>query len=498
MGKGLGLARLLMMVLAVVALLAPGPVGVAASAGKPFISAVLAPASLPADGATTSALYLELVGPSGQPVVRGGALIVALRSLQPQIVTVPSSAVIPAGRSMAVVPVTTTRAAGSATITVSAIGLAVSAATVTTTALSASGQGGAITLSLSPAALLYGSAGPAQATVELLDSAGEPELAEAPVTLNLLSSAPSVLRSPATVTVLAGQYSATVNLTVGSIGAVTLTAMGDGYNPGIAHTLVERRGLAPAELQATLEPPTPLPGTTPRLVLEATDPRGVPVPFPCGTVYLSSNAPALLDVPASITPHCAPDATAVVVNTRVAVAAGKVSLTVAAAGLDPVTVQAPVATAKTEHLAGTVAPLGLDYGASQVGWLVIAAESPSGAPAVAAQAVPVHLVGPAGVVPTAATIPAGATSVAVPLTGIVAGQTAEIVVSAPGFTSTRVAVSTAAPTLTGAPAGGGGPAITVFGRRVPLKWILLVQLAAVLSVGAGLFFSGGRRGRRAA
>ena len=468
-----------------------------ALAQKPFLSALLDPSSVPADGSTVSALYLELLGAAGNAVSLGTPTPVTLVSSDPSVVTVPPAVTIPAGSSTITVPVTTSRTPGSATIEASVHRLASSAVTLTTTTTGVGSTGGSIKLSVSPAAFFRGSAGPAWATAELVDSAGSPELARSAVALDVISSAPWVLRPPAVITVPAGSYMATVPLRIGSPGAVTLSALGDGFNPGIVATHVGVAGTAPAGLQATLQPALLLPGTAPRLVLQAVDRNGDPVPFPCGPVFLSSNTLAVLDVPTTATPSCASDSEAVVVDASAAATSGTASITVAKAGLTPVTVQAHIAGSTPEALTASVAPLAFAYGESPEGWLVLQTVIAKGEPADAVTPVAITLAGGAGAVPSSATIPAGASTVAVPITGL-STEGPTIVASASGFKPVEVTLTPVQRALIRGAAGGGsaGPGITVMGHRIPLGWIFLAQVVAVAWLGLGLLLSARRRRRR--
>lgn len=464
---------------------------VRAGGASPLLSAEVAPATLPADGATTSALYLELLGPNGQPLPLAAATIVALRSSDPAVARTPATVRIAAGQALVAVPVTTTDTPGSVTLAASAPGMAATGASLTTVA-AGSAQGGTITLTVNPGTFLRGSPGPAWATVELLNAQGTPEVAQAPVTLHLVSSAPPVLSGPATVTIAAGQYTATADLRVGAAGRVTLTALGNGFNPGIAHTAVDPPGTGAVELHAALDPPVALPGTTPQMVVQATDATGTPVAFPCGRVFLSSNAPDTLAVPASAVPTCGRDADAVAVSASAAGVAGKVAVTLAAQGLMPTTLQGTVVSARAARLSAVVTPLTLDYGGAPQGWLTIQARDASGAPEVVTQAVDLRLAGAGPGVPHTVTLPAGAASVAVPLNGLEPASAPEVTISGPGFTPTTVRLGAGFPPR----AAAGLPAarsIRIFGRRLALKWLMLAQAIVVLALGIGLWISGSRR-----
>ena len=469
---------------------------VSALAQKPYLSVLLDPSTLPASRSTVSALYLELLGPGGNAVTLGTPTPVALASSDPSVAAVPRIVRIPADAATIVVPVTTGGKPGSTTIAARAEGLASSEATLTTTSAGVASTGGSIKLTVSPATFFRGSAGPAWATAELLNSGGKPEVARSAVTLALISSAPGVLRPPPAITVAAGAYVSTVPLRIGGNGAVTLAALGDGYNPGIVATRVDVAGSAPASLRATLQPGLLLPGTVPRLVLQAVDSRGTPVAFPCGPVFLASNTPSVLDVPTRVTPSCTPASEAVIVDAGPAASSGTTSITVAESGLTPATVTARVAATASAALAASVAPFAFAYGASPEGWLVLQTVGGKGEPEDAVTPVTITLAGGTGAVPARVTLPAGSSTVAVPVTGVSAGQAPIVVAAAAGFRSAPITLTPIArPPARGSASGSLIAALTVLGQRIALRWIFLAQVVMAASLGLGLLVSARRRKR---
>ncbi len=423
----------------------------------------------------------------------GTATTVGLVSSDPSVATVPTTVSIPPGTSLVTVPVTTTRTPGAATIEARVQGLATSAATLTTVAAAESTVGGSIRLTVSPSDFFRGSPGPAWVTAELLNTSGNPERMSAPLTLDVISSAPSVLRPPPTITVPAGAYEVTESLQIGTVGAVTITALASGFSPGIATAEVETPGTQSLSLKATILPDVLLPGTAPTIVLQAVDPNGRPVPFPCGPVFLSSNNPAMLNVPATVTPTCSASRQAVVVMADAAGAQGTVSITVAASGMLPVTVQASVASVPPEILVASVAPLSFAYGQSPEGWLVLQTVLGKGDPADAVTAMTITLAGGAGAVPATATIPAGASSVAVPISGIVSEESPTVLATASGLTPAQITL-TSAQHLLPKEAVGTGPAPTIAGHRIALRWIITVQIVAIVGLGLGIVLATRRRG----
>lgn len=471
---------------------------VSALAQKPFLSTLLNPSSLVADGSTVSALYIEWLGAGGEATALAVPTTVALVSSDPSVATVPASVRIPAHVSVITVPVATSHIPGSAAIEAKVDGLAASEATLTTVGTAASTVGGAIRLTVSPAVFFRGPSGPAWATAEILDASGQPERVRSPVTLDVTSSAPWVLKPPAEITVPAGAYTSTVPLQIGASGAVTLTALSDGFNPGITTSDVGTAGVGAVNLRATIRPDVLLPGTVPRLVLQADDSNGHPVPFPCGPVLLSSNNPSVLDVPTTATPPCGSASEAVVVNAGAAGMTGTASITVAASGMTPATVKATVAAVPAETLSASVIPLSFAYAQTPEGWLVLQTVLGRGEPVDNITPVTIAFAGGAGEVPASAIIAAGSSSVAVPITGVPPGETPVLVASASGFNPVQITLTPAQrPVHVGRAGGGGGPAITVWGRRIALRWIFAVQVVAAAGLGLGLLLSARRRaGRR--
>ena len=464
-----------------------------APAQKPYLSMLAVPSVLPADGDAVQALYLELLGAAGQAVAQSAPTTVALTSSDPAVAAVPGRVTLPAGVPLLAVSVTIGYTPGTATITAHSSGLAAAAATITTSGAAAV-AGGFIGVQVSPAAFFQGGTGPAWLTVELENTAHAPQPARVPVTLTLVSSAPGVLGLPGTVTVPAGAYEATVALRTGHAGNVVLTALGDGYNAGIAHTEVVLAQGAPVSLTASWLPATPLPGTALQLVLQALDARGLPVAYPCGTVYLSSNDPSLEDVPASATPPCSRGAEAVVVPAGATSGTGAAAVTVAAAGLDPATVDLNVSGSVPTRLTAALAPLAFVYGGSPAGWLVLQATDAHGLVQDVPRPVTVTLLGGGAAVPGRVTLPAGASTVAVPIRGLAAGVRPQVVASAPGLAPVSIALVPPHDLLAGVHSGTGTlRTLTVFGRRIALRWVLAAQLALLL--GLGLFLL--RHGRRA-
>jgi len=470
----------------------------AATAGKAYVSALLVPSTLPADDQGVPDLYLELLGPNGAAATRSVPTTIALASSAPSVATVPATATIAAGASLAQVVVTPSDTAGTATIMVKASGLAASNVTLTTAPIASQTTGGSIQLSIDPALSFRGSVGPSWVTAELVTAHGAPEVHQQPVTLHLVSSAPQVLGVPATLTVPAGSYFATAATRIGVPGTVTLTALADGYNPGIATSAVRTVGKGPARLQAQLQPALLLPGTVPRLVLQALDSAGNPVPFPCEDLVLSSNAPGVVNLPHSNTPACVQDADAVVIVADAAADVGGVALTAAASGLEPVTVKAQVDTAASPgRLEASVAPLALDYGAPTEGWLVLQLESANGVPGVAGGPLRVALHGGDGAVPQVVIIPAGGDVVAVPIAGLHPGEAPQVSAVAAGWMAGTIALVGARSTIPSNAVGvQPGVGLIIRGRRIPLDWIVFGQVVAVLIIGAMvLWFPWGRRRR---
>jgi hypothetical protein len=488
--------------LALAGILAPAALAAGrplAAAGQPlFLSAMVAPAVLPADGQTTPALYLELLSGAGTAASVAAPTPVTLVSSDPAVATVPAAVTIPAGSPLVAVPVTTTLQAGSVTFSARTAGLAAGEATLKTTGAAVAQAGASIAFSVSPATFFVGGSGPASATAELLDAHHQPLVAARSLTVQLVSSAPGILAAPPTLTVPAGGYFATVPLEIGArTGSVTLTALASGYAAGFALTAVDPVGKTPVGLKVSSVPTILLPGTAPRLVLQAVDAQQAPVPYPCGTVYLASDSPDTVPAPASATPACGPDQEGVVVPVGPAGAAGTAAITAAAPGLGPDTARPEVAGSAAFALDATIAPLALAYGAGTQGWLVIQVTDEQGSPVPVPAPLAVTLAGAGDALPATATIPAGRSSDAVPIAGLPPGAAPVVAVAAPGLRTATVPLVPAA-TAPKTRWGDTLPQLTVFGAHIPFLWVFLAVLLGTLVAGVLLLRGGGGSGARSA
>ncbi len=150
-------------------------------------------------------------------------LTVTLGNSGPSVVTLPASAIIPAGATTAVVTATTTQL-GSATVTAQADEYV----------------GGTASFTVRPASLNFGTGAlvapglSRSLPITLSDPAPAGGL-----TIQLVSSNPAVLAAPASVQVAEGETAANAVVNGISAGATTLTASAEGYEPGQIPVTVE-------------------------------------------------------------------------------------------------------------------------------------------------------------------------------------------------------------------------------------------------------------------
>lgn len=325
-------------------------------------------------------------------------------------------------------------------------------------------------LTLSPAAFFAGGQGSNWATVVLEDSKGVPAVTSTPITVALVSSDPTALAVPASVTIQGGAFTASAQIQVGEPAGVSVTALASGYLAGTAKATVFGHGGPPVALRVTAIPDVILPGTSVRLVMQALDNRAVPVAFPCGTLVLASSDPGVASVPATEAPACQPGQQDVVVDAGPGVAPGGTAITVAESGMTSADVKLTASGAAPAALAITVAPAAVMFGQGHAGWLVLQPVDAAGQPVSAVGQLRITLAGPKGLVPATAVIQPGENAVAVPLSQVAAGSAAIIQATATGLKAATVDLSTLA--ARGGRAQSTGVALHIAGLRIPIGWLL--------------------------
>lgn len=112
-----------------------------------------------------------------------------------------------------------------------------------------------------------------------------------------------------------------------------------------------------------------------------------------------------------------------------------------------------------------------------------------GAPQDAVSNVVVSLSGGSAAVPPSVTIPAGTSTVAVPITGLTPGQDPPITATAPGFAPVRLALVPPSRALVSAGSSAVRRSVTILGQRVSLLWILGGQVLVVVALGLWLLLA---------
>ena len=445
-----------------------------------FLSLLVLPATLPAERTSIEALFVQLLNADGSAGTRSTPLPVRLSSSDPLTALVPQFVTVPAGQSAVLVEIELTGESGTATFTAQASGLTSAQASVTTVELAAQLAGGALGLQIVPSVLVSDGSGPTWASISLLGSRGGiPVVTPIDLEVRLVSSAPDVIAVPRTVTIPAGAFHVLVEIEVrASVGGAIVTALLQGFESATASTSIQRGRQRAVTLQAEVVPLIVLSGvdtgTRPLLVIRALDPTGVPVPFPCGPIELSSTTPDVISVPEQAIPECGPNQHAVIVEATSGGGVGAAQVTIVAPGLEPITVSVRAAGAGAAQLTAALAPAALIFGAQSAGWLSLQVVTPEGSPGLAFTDVTVTLTGPPGVLPESVTIPRGASSVLVPLGLVTSDLAGGIVANSEGLGRAEVAFTS--PLAIAQLAGQErqvGATFNLAGVDIPVIWVLV-------------------------
>jgi hypothetical protein len=446
-----------------------------------FLAMTALPPTLPVGGDPVEALFVQLLDAEGRAAVRSVPTAVRIASSDPRIATAPASAEIAAGESAVVVPVTV-RDEGSVTFTAQAAGLASAQARLAAVRVTTTAEGGTIGIEFAPRVFIAGAGGPAWLTVSLLTAEnGEPRLAAQPTEVRLVSSNPGAVGVPPAVTIPAGQFSVTVDVTVGDPGQATVSALRSGFVTGRREVRTGSPNPQPTRLEVVAVPSRLLSGgpTSTRLVLQATA-EGAPAFFPCGAVELSTSRPGVTTLAERVVPDCQPGWHAVVVTTSVGAESGTTTVTAAMPGLEPGEANIAASGRAPARLVASLAPSALVYGAPSAGWLVVQVADAGGSPAPVPADLVVTIAGPSDVVPPEAVIPRGSTSTLVALGSLPEGFGGTLDVSVPGMQPASVELrrppAAVVPPLS--PRGGVSPAFNLAGIEVPVLWLLVLLFAA--------------------
>jgi len=199
------------------------------------------PPKLPADSGTYPALIVSVDDANSLPTVTLKNVTVFLASSQTNIASIPDSVVIPAGQEYTVVNVTTTSTPGNAMITAQSQGL-VSPPPSQVTTVTPSGYPSKLLVFTSPATFLP-RADTGTLRVEVVDAAGLPSKAIAPIGVSLSSSNESVASLGQTSLIIqAGSIFADGSFSTLDPGSAVITATSENYQSGTALVNVDKPG----------------------------------------------------------------------------------------------------------------------------------------------------------------------------------------------------------------------------------------------------------------
>jgi len=257
------------------------------------------PPILPADGNSYPAIVVSLVSSGNKPAVLTNDTIVYLASSQQNVGTVPSSVVIPAGRSYVLANFTTTSIAGTTTVTAQSVGI--SSASVQVKTATPSGYPAQLKVFPVPSSQLAQPLSAGGLIVEMVDNSGLPAKAVSNTVVTLSSANTGIAFFPvSTVTIPQGSFMAvSVYETSLSTGTTTLTASASGFFSGSASVSVV--GVSPLALHLYLVPPTVRDHSSARFVVALTDLQGNPARAPTNIpVTVTQSNTTVVSVPSQV------------------------------------------------------------------------------------------------------------------------------------------------------------------------------------------------------
>jgi hypothetical protein len=305
------------------------------------------------------AAVVSLVDSNQNPTAALNQITVFLTSSQPNIASVPDSIIINAGAEYGVANVTTTTTPGSTLITAHAEGYGAPQDAQLTTA-TPSGFPSKLVVLTSPSEYLSRN-DTGVVRVEVVDAAGQPSKALAPIPISLTSSNVSIAKIvESSITIPTGTIFASGTITTSNSGTAVLAAVSTGYSSGTASVVVDKpctTSCGLSKLAMTL-----VPGVLPAdgksyaaLQVSLVTSSGGPAASASDTiVQLTSDAPAV----ASINNLVAIPAgqISVLTNVTTSVLAATANFTASAAGLIPATIAVHTIIPAPSKLQAYVAP----------------------------------------------------------------------------------------------------------------------------------------------
>jgi hypothetical protein len=365
---------------------APAAPGVAAS-----VVVTVIPPKLPADGGTYSAVVVSLVDSNGNPSAALGSITVFLTSSQTNIVMVPDSVTIAAGKEYALANVTTTATPGSSMVTAHSEGLKTVELDNTLTTVTPSGFPSKLKVFVSPSEYLPRSdAGVVR--VEVVDDAGLPSKAISNIPVQITSSNSSIASlDESTLVIPQGSIYVSGTLHTSGTGSAVIAASSTGYSSGTALLTVDKpctNACGAYQISLKLVPAVlPTDGQLySALEVGLETQSGTPAVLSTDTVVqLTSDQSEVASVPSLVTIPANSIATLAQITTSAL--AGVATVTATSTGLVPTTLSVNTIIPAPSNLQAYIAPSASAYSTNgNYPILVVQLQDSSGNPARARQA----------------------------------------------------------------------------------------------------------------
>lgn len=307
------------------------------------LSITALPSSLPADGNTYDAVFVQLLDLDDIPIPSPGPFRVFLTSSDYGIASVPQEITIPRGSSYAVAPLSVSRFPGTVLLTVVAVGFDSDDVEFETISFLGANPPFHLDVSVLPPVAYPGDNG--VLTVSLVDEEGVPYLAPSDIAVVLTSSSPGSLEVPRIIVIPSGAHLARTGWTARSFGIVSVQAQADMVGAGKDELEVLEffpRG-NPTYLEAyALTPSLPAWESEQQgILLQALDEERRPVAFPCTDVTLTSSAPGVVAAGEPVASPCDSELSSLIYNVSTTATPGQAVLTAGAVGLSPDSVTLP-------------------------------------------------------------------------------------------------------------------------------------------------------------
>ncbi|MBI4338344.1 MAG: hypothetical protein HY680_00140 [Chloroflexi bacterium] len=450
------------------------------------LAVTIAPPTLLADGGSNPVVYVQLLGPGGEPRIATRETEVALNSSNPLVGILPDRVLIPVGRSFAVAPLTTTSVAGKATVRALTSEGAIATSEVTTVSAVEATAPWRIALYAAPPHLVAGLGPPGILSAVLLGANGRAIPAPEDLTLVLSSSNPGVVRVEAQAIIPKGAHFVNVELEPGAVGAAVLSALRPGFASEFTEVRVVAQGAKAEALALYLAPPVlgSEGGEHEGVVVQGVDGEGKPTILPCVPVYLASSSPATVDLDLRVEAGCGLRAQYMTARVRPG-SPGEATITASASGLRPamaaLTVQGQLASQLTAYLA----PEKVLAVETPSGFFVIQVVDGSGVPISSRRDVRVSVVRTGESTRGEAVIPAGASYIGSALGGFQSVAPVQMWFGNPGLTSALLSVTPVELPASVEVIASHGPVFP--GVQVPVQ--VRVQSAGDPVAGAKLFWT---------